>query len=155
MALRWFSSRNRSNFDKNRSKSLIFASIPSFLTPQALESRVDELVAMSSRLESEISRGAEELSGNEKALQTADALRSKQLEAYEADAQELAQSAMSVEKALEVISKSSFLQMSKKSVARAMAQVKVVMKKHVRWLTSEQQQELELLEDPKKLRRGL
>ena len=82
---------------------------------KALAARVDELTATSSRLTSEITHTEDEVSSNEKALESAETLRSKQLTEFAADEKDLTQSATSVNKALDVIgtNQSSFLQTSK------------------------------------------
>lgn len=48
---------------------------------------MDELAAMGSRLATEIDHTSEEVKSNEKALQTAEALREKQVAEYQADEQ--------------------------------------------------------------------
>ena len=118
---------------------------------KALEARVDELTATSSRLTSEITHAEDEVSSNEKALEAAEALRTKQVTEFEADEKDLAQSATSVDKALDVIgtNQSSFLQTSKGRVANALTQLKMVLSKHERLLTKTQRSKVEELLNPK------
>lgn len=121
---------------------------------KALEARVDELMASSSRLAAEITHGEEEISSNEKALESAEALRTKQQTEFEADEKDLTQSASSVDHALDVIgtNQSSFLQTSKGRVTNALTQLKMVLSKHDRLLTSAQRSEVEELLNPGQLR---
>ncbi|CAK9080464.1 unnamed protein product [Durusdinium trenchii] len=121
---------------------------------KALESRVEELGATSSRLATEITHAKEEISSNQAALKTAEELRKKQVAEFQADEKDLAQSTTSVDKALDVIgSNPSFLQMSKGRVVNALTQLKVVLSKHERLLTKEQRQKVEqLLKNPSKFR---
>ena len=70
---------------------------------KALEARVDELTATSSRLTSEITHTEDEVSSNEKALEASEALRAKQVTEFAADEKDLTQSATSVDNALGVI----------------------------------------------------
>jgi len=122
---------------------------------KALGARVDELTATGSRLASEITHAEEEVSSNVKALESAEALREKQLAEFQADEKDLAQSATSVDKALDVIgtNQSSFLQTSKGRVANALTQLKMVLSKHERLLTKAQRSQVEdLLKTPRQLR---
>mmetsp|Transcript_67653 Transcript_67653/g.111288 ORF Transcript_67653/g.111288 Transcript_67653/m.111288 type:complete len:290 (+) Transcript_67653:28-897(+) len=114
---------------------------------KALEARMDELTATSSRLATEIAVAEEEVSNNEKALQSAQALREKQLTEFKADFKDLTQSATSVDKALDAIgtNKSSFLQTSKGRMASAMTQLKMVLLRHERLLNEAQRSEVEEL----------
>ena len=115
---------------------------------KALEARVDELTATSSRLTSEITHTEDEVSSNEKALESAEALRSKQLTEFAADEKDLTQSATSVDNALGVIgtSQSSFLQTSNRRVANALTQLKIALSKHDRLLTKAQRSDVEFLQ---------
>jgi len=118
---------------------------------KALEARVDELTATSSRLTSEITHTEDEVSSNEKALEASEALRAKQVTEFAADEKDLTQSATSVDKALDVIgtNQSSFLQTSKGRVANALTQLKSVLSKHERLLTEAQRSKVESLLNPK------
>ncbi|CAL1162095.1 unnamed protein product, partial [Cladocopium goreaui] len=99
---------------------------------KALEARMDELTATSSRLATEIAVAEEEVSNNEKALQSAQALREKQFTEFKSDFKDLTESATSVDKALDAIgtNKSSFLQTSRGRMASAMTQLKMVLLRH-------------------------
>ena len=118
---------------------------------KALAARVDELTATSSRLTSEITHTEDEVSSNEKALESAETLRSKQLTEFAADEKDLTQSATSVNKALDVIgtNQSSFLQTSKGRLANALTQLKSVLSKHERLLSKAQRSKVESLLNPK------
>lgn len=121
---------------------------------KALEARVDELMASSSRLAAEITHGEEEISSNEKALESAEAMRTKQQTEFEADEKDLTQSASSVDHALDVIgtNQSSFLQTSKGRVTNALTQLKMVLSKHDRLLSKAQRSKVEELLNPGPLR---
>lgn len=115
---------------------------------KALEARVDELTATSSRLTSEITHTEDEVSSNEKALEASEALRAKQVTEFAADEKDLTQSATSVDNALGVIgtSQSSFLQTSNRRVANALTQLKIALSKHDRLFTKAQRSDVEFLQ---------
>lgn len=118
---------------------------------KALEARMDELTATSSRLATEIAVAEEEVSNNEKALQSAQALREKQFTEFKSDFKDLTESATSVDKALDSIgtNKSSFLQTSRGRMASAMTQLKMVLLRHERLLNDAQRSEVEELLNPR------
>lgn len=118
---------------------------------KALEARMDELTATSSRLATEIAVAEEEVSNNEKALQSAQALREKQFTEFKSDFKDLTESATSVDKALDAIgtNKSSFLQTSRGRMASAMTQLKMVLLRHERLLNDAQRSEVEELLNPR------
>lgn len=118
---------------------------------KALEARMDELTATSSRLATEIAVAEEEVSNNEKALQSAQALREKQVTEFKSDFKDLTESATSVDKALDAIgtNKSSFLQTSRGRMASAMTQLKMVLLRHERLLNDAQRSEVEELLNPR------
>jgi len=118
---------------------------------KALEARMDELTATSSRLATEIAVAEEEVSNNEKALQSAQALREKQVTEFKSDFKDLTESATSVDKALDAIgtNKSSFLQTSRGRMASAMTQLKMVLLRHERLLNDAQRSEVEELSNPR------
>lgn len=118
---------------------------------KALEARMDELTATSSRLATEIAVAEEEVSNNEKALQSAQALREKQVTEFKSDFKDLTESATSVDKALDSIgtNKSSFLQTSRGRMASAMTQLKMVLLRHERLLNDAQRSEVEELLNPR------
>lgn len=118
---------------------------------KALEARMDELTATSSRLATEIAVAEEEVSNNEKALQSAQALREKQFTEFKSDFKDLTESAASVDKALDAIgtNKSSFLQTSRGRMASAMTQLKMVLLRHERLLNDAQRSEVEELLNPR------
>lgn len=118
---------------------------------KALEARMDELTETSSRLATEIAVAEEEVSNNEKALQSAQALREKQFTEFKSDFKDLTESATSVDKALDAIgtNKSSFLQTSRGRMASAMTQLKMVLLRHERLLNDAQRSEVEELLNPR------
>lgn len=118
---------------------------------KALEARMDELTATSSRLATEIAVAEEEVSNNEKALQSAQALREKQFTEFKSDFKDLTESVTSVDKALDSIgtNKSSFLQTSRGRMASAMTQLKMVLLRHERLLNDAQRSEVEELLNPR------
>lgn len=118
---------------------------------KALEARMDELTATSSRLATEIAVAEEEVSNNEKALQSAQALREKQVTEFKSDFKDLTESVTSVDKALDSIgtNKSSFLQTSRGRMASAMTQLKMVLLRHERLLNDAQRSEVEELLNPR------
>ncbi|CAJ1333132.1 unnamed protein product [Effrenium voratum] len=122
---------------------------------KALESRVEELAATSSRLGTEIAGAKDEVAKNEVALDTAVELRKKQVAEFQADEKDLTQSATSVDKALDVIgsNQSSFLQMPQGKMLNALTQLQSVLSKHERLLTKSQRQKIEeLVKNPMKFR---
>lgn len=118
---------------------------------KALEARMDELTATSSRLATEIAVAEEEVSNNEKALQSAQALREKQFTEFKSDFKDLTESATSVDKALDAIgtNQSSFLQTSRGRMASAMTQLKMVLLRHERLLNDAQRSEVEEVLNPR------
>ncbi|CAE7803343.1 unnamed protein product [Symbiodinium sp. CCMP2592] len=122
---------------------------------KGLEARTEELAATSSRLASEIATSEDEVVHNEKALDTAVALREQQLAEFHDDEKDLTQSATSVNQALDALSsdKSSFLQMPKARLMSALSQLRTIVSKHMRLLTKTQREKVEeLIKNPSKAR---
>lgn len=122
---------------------------------KGLEARTEELAATSSRLASEIATSEDEVVHNEKALDTAAALREQQLAEFHDDEKDLTQSATSVNQALDALSsdKSSFLQMPKARLMSALSQLRTIVSKHMRLLTKTQREKVEdLIKNPSKAR---
>lgn len=122
---------------------------------KGLEARTEELAATSSRLASEISTSEDEVVHNEKALDTAVALREQQLAEFHDDEKDLTQSAASVNKALDALSsgKSSFLQMPQARLMSALSKLRTIVTKHMRLLTKTQREKVEeLIKNPSKAR---
>jgi len=119
---------------------------------KSLTARVAELSATGSRLGVEITNLKEEISKNEKGLDSAMAFRKKEASEFVSEEQDLVSSATSVSNAVETISSSggSLLQTPHGQV---LSQLKVVVQQHKNLLTEAQRKKIQdLIDSPSSLR---
>eukprot|EP00930_Biecheleria_cincta_P023412 TRINITY_DN16924_c0_g1_i1.p1 TRINITY_DN16924_c0_g1~~TRINITY_DN16924_c0_g1_i1.p1 ORF type:complete len:660 (-),score=230.33 TRINITY_DN16924_c0_g1_i1:169-2148(-) len=122
---------------------------------KSLTARVAELSATGSRLDVEITNLKEEISKNEKGLDSAMAFRKKEASEFVSEEQDLVSSATSVHNAIQTISSSggSFLQTPHGQV---LSQLKMVVQQHKNLLTDAQRKQLQdLLDSSSNLRSSL
>jgi septal ring factor EnvC (AmiA/AmiB activator) len=98
----------------------------------ASNTKIEELTATSSRLTTEIENLQSEIANNQKALDSATAIRQKQLAEFNGESTDLTQSIASLKSAVVVMKKNSFLQMPREGVV---ASVQDAMKMHESLLT--------------------
>merc|ERR1719359_1393694 len=97
-----------------------------------LTNRIEELTALSARLNTEIKNLENEIKENQEALDTATAIREKQLAEFQAEEKDLLESISALKGAITTLSKhqGSFLQMPQAHMTTFAANVQKAMQKH-------------------------
>jgi DNA repair exonuclease SbcCD ATPase subunit len=120
--------------DKDKSKAIVDAEAKI----KDLTSQIEELSASSARLGAEIKQLSKEVAANQDALDSATAIRQKELAEFNAEEKDLMQSIDSLKTAIQVLSKhnsASFLQMETSAMMGVKANIKHQMDKHKSLLT--------------------